>query len=162
MAQTAKNPPAVWETWVWSLGWDDPLKEGMSTHSCILAWRIPVNRGAWWATDQGVAKSRTQLSGLAQHNTGDPYSHPTARIYESTSFLSSLHAILLQGERGVVSPTIALSEAFRLSLSFYYFKGWCNQTSWEVFVGKYLAVALLRGIRLTPSVFFISLQILDT
>ena len=35
-----KNPPAVWEIWVQSLGWEDPLEEGMATHSSILAWRI--------------------------------------------------------------------------------------------------------------------------
>ena len=35
-----KNPPAMWETWVPSLGWEDPLDEGMATHSSILAWRI--------------------------------------------------------------------------------------------------------------------------
>ena len=38
------------ETWVWSLGWEDPLEEGMATHSNILAWRIPTQRGTWWAT----------------------------------------------------------------------------------------------------------------
>ena len=36
-----KNPPAMWETWVRSLGWEDPLENGMATHSSILAWRIP-------------------------------------------------------------------------------------------------------------------------
>ena len=36
-----KNLPAIWETWVLSLGWEDPLEEGMATHSSILAWRIP-------------------------------------------------------------------------------------------------------------------------
>ena len=41
MAQTVKNLPAMWETWVRSLGWEDPLKEGMATPSSILAWRIP-------------------------------------------------------------------------------------------------------------------------
>ena len=40
-AQLVKNLPAVWETWVRSLGWEDPLEEGMATHSSILAWRIP-------------------------------------------------------------------------------------------------------------------------
>jgi len=44
-----KNPPEMQETWVWSLGWEDPLEEGMATHSSILAWRIPMNRGVWWA-----------------------------------------------------------------------------------------------------------------
>ena len=38
VAQTVKNPPVMWETWVQSLGWDDPLEEGIATHSSILAW----------------------------------------------------------------------------------------------------------------------------
>ena len=41
VAQLVKNPPAMWETWVWSLGWEDPLEKGKATHSNILAWRIP-------------------------------------------------------------------------------------------------------------------------
>ena len=41
MAQIVKNLPAKWETWVRSLGREDPLEEGMATHSSILAWRIP-------------------------------------------------------------------------------------------------------------------------
>jgi len=41
VAQMVKNPPAMQETWVQSLGWEDPLEKGMSTHSNILAWRIP-------------------------------------------------------------------------------------------------------------------------
>jgi len=50
------------ETRVQSLGWEDPLEEGMATHSGILAWRIPMDRGAWQATVYGVAKNQTQLS----------------------------------------------------------------------------------------------------
>ena len=45
--QRVKNLPAMQETWVQSLGWEDPLEESMATHSSILAWRIPMNRGAW-------------------------------------------------------------------------------------------------------------------
>ena len=41
VAQLVKNPPAMWETWVPSLGWEDPLEKGTATHSSILAWRIP-------------------------------------------------------------------------------------------------------------------------
>ena len=41
VTQTVKNPPAMWEIWVQSLGWEDPLEKGMATHSSILAWRIP-------------------------------------------------------------------------------------------------------------------------
>ena len=52
----------MWETWVLSLGWEDPLGKAMATHSSILAWRIPMDRGAWQATVHGVAKSQTRLS----------------------------------------------------------------------------------------------------
>ena len=62
VAQTVKNPPVMWETWVQSLGWDDPLEESMATHSSILAWRMPMDRRAWWATVHGAAQSRTGLS----------------------------------------------------------------------------------------------------
>ena len=55
-----KNPPAMWETWVQHLGWEDPLEKGMATHSSILAWRIP----------RGVAKSGIQIRKLSkQRNT---------------------------------------------------------------------------------------------
>ena len=58
VAQMVKNLPAVLETWDQSLSWKDPLKEGIATHSSILAWRIPIDREAWQATVLGVAKSR--------------------------------------------------------------------------------------------------------
>ena len=62
VSQTVKNLPAIWETWVRSLGWEDPLEEGMATHSGIHAWRISMDRGAWWATVHRVKKSQTRLS----------------------------------------------------------------------------------------------------
>ena len=52
-----KNLPEMWESWVHSLGWEDPLEESMATHSSIFAWRIPMGRGAWRATAHGVKKS---------------------------------------------------------------------------------------------------------
>ena len=60
VAQMVKNPPAMQETWVQSLSWEDPLEESMATHS-ILAWTIPMDRRAWWATVHRVAQSRTWL-----------------------------------------------------------------------------------------------------
>ena len=51
-----KNPPAIWETWGRSLGWEDPLEDCMATHSSILAWRIPMDRKAWQATALGSNK----------------------------------------------------------------------------------------------------------
>ena len=56
VAQMVKNPPAMQETWVRSLGWEDPLEEGMATHSSILAWRISMNREAWCAAVHKVTK----------------------------------------------------------------------------------------------------------
>ena len=51
VAQLLKNLPAMWETWVRSLGWEDPLEEEMATHSCILVWRIP------WTEEPGGLQS---------------------------------------------------------------------------------------------------------
>ena len=54
VAQTVKNPPAMWETWVQFLGWEDPLEKEMATHSSILAWIIPwieeqyIIYNPWW------------------------------------------------------------------------------------------------------------------
>ena len=68
LAQMVDNLPAMWENWVRSLCWEDPLEEGMAVHSSMLAWRIPrflrfsLDRGARWATVHGVAKSWTWLS----------------------------------------------------------------------------------------------------
>ena len=62
MAQLVKNPPAMKETWVRSLGWGDLLEKGMATHSSILAWRIP------WTTVQ----SATRLSNFHFHFLGLP------------------------------------------------------------------------------------------
>ena len=58
VAQLVKNPPAMRETWVQSPGWEDRLEKGMATHSSILAWRIPMDRGAWRATVHGVTRVR--------------------------------------------------------------------------------------------------------
>ena len=55
VAQTVKHLPAIWETWVQSLGWEDLLEKEMATHSSTLG-------GAWWAAVHGVTKSRTRLS----------------------------------------------------------------------------------------------------
>ena len=55
----AKNLPAVQETWVPSLSWEDPLEECMATYSSFLAWRIPKDRRAWQAIVHGLAQSQT-------------------------------------------------------------------------------------------------------
>ena len=58
MAQTVKNPPAMWETLVRSLGWEDPMEEGMATHFSVLAWRIP-----WTEEPSGLQSMESQRVG---------------------------------------------------------------------------------------------------
>ena len=57
VAQLRKDLPAKWQTWAPFLGWEDPLEEGMATHSSILTCRIPMDRGDRWATVHEVAES---------------------------------------------------------------------------------------------------------
>ena len=58
VAQTVKNPPAMWETLVRSLGWEDPMEEGMATHFSVLAWRIP-----WTEEPSGLQSMESQRVG---------------------------------------------------------------------------------------------------
>ena len=62
VAQMVKNPPAIRETWVRSLGWEDPLEEGMGTHSSILAVESPWTEEPGGLQSRGVSQSRTRLS----------------------------------------------------------------------------------------------------
>ena len=57
-----KYLPTMWETWVQCLGWEDLLEKETAPHSSTLAWKNPMDRGAWWATVHGVAKNWTRLS----------------------------------------------------------------------------------------------------
>ena len=68
--QTVKNPPAMQKAWIRPMGWEDPLEKGTTTHSSILAWRIPWTEEPGKVTVHGVAKSWTQLSvtSLYPHN----------------------------------------------------------------------------------------------
>ena len=61
------NLPAVWEIWVQSLGWEDSLEEGMGTYSSILAWRIPMDKGAWQAAVHGFQRVRHDW--MTKHST---------------------------------------------------------------------------------------------
>ena len=67
LAQMVKNPPAMQETWVRSLGWEDPLEEGLATHSSVLAWRIP------WTEEPGrmqsVGSHRVRHDWVTKHNS---------------------------------------------------------------------------------------------
>ena len=85
VSQQIKNPPAMQNTWVQSLGWEDPLKEGMATHSNIIAWRIPMGRGAWQATVHGVSELDM-----------------TERL--------SIHSVILEGELEILGKLFCFSK----------------------------------------------------
>ena len=84
VAQTVENPPAMLDTWVWSLGWEDPLEAGMTTHSNILAWRIP-----WTEQPGGLQSTGSQT---VRHNWSD--FECTIFWISSKVFLSSISWIL--------------------------------------------------------------------
>ena len=80
MVQIVKNPPAMWETWVRSLGWEDPLEKGTATHSSILAWRIPRTEESGGLQSMGsqrvghnwVAFNFTTISPFRKQKSGFP------------------------------------------------------------------------------------------
>ena len=72
----------MWETWVPSLGWEDPLEESMTAHASILAWRIPMDRGAWWNTVHAITVGGLQ-SMQSQSDTTERLS--TQHICQSQS-----------------------------------------------------------------------------
>ena len=95
LAQRVKNLPAMRETWVQPLGWEDALEEGMATHRSILAWRIPMHRGAWRATVHGVAEpDMTEWHSTAQcrvlHNL-----HRLSDTSPVNPFTSFIHAFCI-------------------------------------------------------------------
>ena len=84
----------TWETLVlvWSLGREDPLKEGMSTHSSFLAWRIPIDRGAWQATVHSFTKSWTRWKQLKHaHNPKNRSTLFVAYILIISLFFEKFH-----------------------------------------------------------------------
>ena len=96
----AKNPPATWETRVWSLSWEGPPEEGMTTHSSILAWRIPMDRGACWATS-----TESQRVG-----------HNWATMHDSSTLFSALPSAL-GGWLGLTASSAAWPFGFQVALT---------------------------------------------
>ena len=83
VAQLVKNPPVIQDTWVQSLGWEDPMEKGKANQSSILAWRIP------WTTVHGVTKNRTGLSNF--HFLYRKIMLSLGFSVIRTTFLSSVH-----------------------------------------------------------------------
>ena len=109
MAQQIKNVPAVWETWVQSLGWEGPLEKGKATHSSVLAWR-------------SVTKSWTQLSEF-HFSLCMKYSFDISNFLEVIAGLFHSIAVLyffalFSKECLLISPCYSLEFCIRLGTSF--------------------------------------------
>ena len=87
VAQMVKNLPAVQETWVQSLDWEDPLEEGMATHSSILAWRIP------WTEEPGGP----QCTGLQRVGHNRATKHSTAQQHGKKTRKMKLSVVRIAG-----------------------------------------------------------------
>ena len=81
------SPPAMRQTWIQSLSWQDPLGGGCG-NSNILAWRIPMDKRSWWSAAHGVAKSRTRLSDIAQQHL-----NVSKYCYSDSDYLVSYYCI---------------------------------------------------------------------
>ena len=118
-----KESTGHFRMWVQSLGWEDPLEEGMATYSSILAWRIPMDRGTSWTTVHGVPKIQIQLN-MAQHkNTAC-----TCQIQLGIlSFYVLTLASLLMEEWGLC---VALRKGLVCESPAYQETGWRHPGNW--------------------------------
>ena len=115
VAQMVKNSLAMQKTWIQSLGWES-LEEGMATCSSILAWRIPMDRGAWRATVHCVAQSQTWLSDThSEHSTRYWKSSPYHPVGSCCIVVLSVNPKLLG-----ISPLVTIN-LFPLSGSLFLF-----------------------------------------
>ena len=105
VAQLVKNPPAVQETWVWSLGWDDPLEKGKITHSSILAWIVP------WTIVHGVAKSRTRLRNFQFITCFNPKTALKVRTYILKTVMNRAEAQFVSRKLWNILSRLSLSSS---------------------------------------------------
>ena len=112
----AKNPPAMWETWIPSLGWEDPLEKGMATHSIILAWRIPWTESLVGYSPWGLKESDMTW----QITITTPYTSQTlcGRLNMATDSLLSLpqkYSLFLQSLSVACSRVLLRPEFSRMA-----------------------------------------------
>ena len=139
VAQTVKSLPAMRKTWVRVLDWEDPLEEGMATHSNILAWSIPMDRGAWWATLHGVTKRQdwvTKHTGFFLHSAALHFSNLLTSNIGSASwswvytYSLLLHDNFFGGKMTVFEVLVQPFLGEGLKLSYSKKTAWCSGKTW--------------------------------
>ena len=124
-----KNLLAMQETRVCSLGWEDPLEEGMATHSSVLPWRIPMNRGVWWAPVHGGRLSTAQHMVPGNHHN----------LQQGPSLQAGLHH---RGEAQLLSKGMWVALT-----SFLIFNLFTWRLRAEVKITKYAVLSDIQGER---------------
>ena len=147
MAQTVKNPPAMWEIWVWSLGWEYHLEQGMATDSGILTWKIPMDRTAWWATVHGV--SRVRYNWATEDSTA--YIHTYIYVYAAAAAkLPQSHPILCNPTDGS-PPGSAIPGILQARILEWVAISISNAWKWKVIVKSPSRVQLSNPMDCSPS-----------
>ena len=101
MAHTVKNLPAMWETWIWSLGWEDLLEKGMATHFCILPWTIP------WTEDSGRLQCTKSQRDMTEQLTLSHFHISDLKVYK---IFSPLLCVLLSHHYAWLKIMVSLSQ----------------------------------------------------
>ena len=129
VAQTVKNLPAMWETWVQSLGWEDPLEKGMATHSSILAWEITRTEEPGGLQSMGL--QRVGHSWATKHNT---LYHKQLKASKWTEKLTPLKVMDNTSEKRIVfggyDPTLIGSLVKNIWDGTVGYRGWGRE--WEL------------------------------
>ena len=141
LAQLVKNLPATQETWVQSLGWEDPLEEGMATHSSILVWRIRMDIEAWRATVHSVTESNmTEQLSTAQHSTWFRET-PKVQIHSLSLTDGSVNRarVFSQNDQGSY-PSPPLTRIYQLLSYFNFWTSLFSSAKWREHVKQLLRI----------------------
>ena len=135
VAQMVKNLLAMWETWVRPLGWEDPLEEGMATHSSILAWRILMDTGAWRL--QSLGPQRVRHDWATKHSMFPTFLGALAMSYGNSmfNFLGICQTLFHNGSIIFTLPP----QSLRVPMYVYL----CQYFSLSIF----LIIAIMVGVR---------------
>ena len=136
VAQSVKNPPAIRETWVWSLGWQDPWEKGMATHSSILAWKIPWVRSLVGYSPWGHKVRHSWVTNTSLHRK---YSHDLITNPSNTpkSLIQWQYTLALELENRALGLSLLATvlNCLVVSDSSLHFKKWMGRREYPLWSG---------------------------
>jgi len=134
VAHWVKNPPAMQETGVQSLGQEDPLEKEMATHSSILAWKPSTDRGAWWATVPGVTRVRHNLAIKPLKNI-DQCGQKSRQ--DKWGVTATVYRVTFQGHENVLkSMTVIVPQLCKYNSYWIIHLKWVNCMVFKTYINK--------------------------